>query len=101
MARLGRSVWEAHVRGLTDSGMTVSAYAEAHGLNKTTLGRWRLRLSGTAAGGSPVPAFVEIGRVAGFSPSLRVVVGGAELEIGRGAELAVVREVLAMLREGA
>jgi hypothetical protein len=44
---------------------------------------------------------VEIGRVAGFFPSLRVVVGGAELEIGRGAELAVVREVLAMLREGA
>lgn len=51
--------WPAHVEALSNSGLSVLAYAREHGLKPDTLYRWRKRLRSPAVSPRLVPLTLE------------------------------------------
>ena len=71
MTRRTREEWRRLCAGSFDSGMTVRAYAERHGVNANTLSWWRSQLRDELDS----PSFVEIA-TGTSSPS-----GGSEVTV--------------------
>lgn len=75
MTRRTREEWRRLCAGSFDSGMTVRAYAERHGVNANTLSWWRSQLRDELES----PSFVEIATDTS-SPS-----GGSEVTVTVGS----------------
>ena len=93
--RRTRSEWKRHVAAWRASGATSKAYAAEHGLKAKTLLWWSSKLKRDRAPKQTV-SFMEV--VALPSATVRVRLGGAEVEVPHGADEQTLRMVLAALR---
>jgi transposase-like protein len=55
--------WRAHAQAWAQSGQTVTAYIDAHGLCRSTFSRWRRRLSSAAVVTAPAEPALRLARV--------------------------------------
>ena len=62
--------WRGHCEAWQQSGQTIKAYIEAHGLSRSTFGRWRRQLTGSA----PMPSSSRAPRLARVEVSPAVAV---------------------------
>ena len=60
--------WQAHLTAWKRSGQTLTAYGEAHGLARSTFGRWRQRLRGGPSQSAPKTGVVRLARVEVMAP---------------------------------
>lgn len=89
--------WSDHIDAWKASGLTCKAYAAKVGVNSSTLSWWKRRLRRLSEAG-PVE-FVEVTAqaAAGRAESLRVFVGGVELEVPCGFDEQTFSRVLRVL----
>lgn len=118
MTKHTREKWAERVREWRESGLTAEAFAEGKDYEASSL-RWAdsqlkgqkppgsppRRRSGersSAAKTGPAPRFlpVRVGRSPAAAPDVVVEVGGARIRVGRGADLALVGDVVRALQGG-
>jgi transposase len=118
MTRHTREKWAERVREWRASGLTAEAFAEGKDYEASSL-RWAdSQLKGKRAGrsprrrgpaetasagvASPIVRFlpVRVGKSPRVAPDVVVEVGGARIRVGRGADLALVGDVVRALQGG-
>jgi transposase len=84
-------------------GAVASAIALRHGLHRNQLYAWRreLRSMAVADAGVPVPDFVPVvaeSHAASGAAAIEIAMGGALVRVGSGVDLALLGEVLRLVR---
>jgi transposase len=84
-------------------GAVASAIALRHGLHRNQLYAWRRELRSTAVAdaGVPMPDFVPVvaeSRAACGTAAIEIAMGGALVRVGSGVDLALLGEVLRLVR---
>ena len=84
-------------------GAVTSAIALRHGLHRNQLYAWRreLRSAAVADAGVAMPDFVPVvreGHVTSGASPIEIAVGGAVLRVGPGVDLALLGEIIGMLK---
>ena len=97
-----REDWQQLIGEHKQSGLTVKAFCEKHGVGEALFYSWRKRV---VAEDQPARfALVATNRVATNAPMQRplqlVLAGGERLEIPSGTDEATLRTVLGLLRQG-
>jgi len=98
--RSRREYWHELVKQQEQSGQTVHAFCIEQGVTEASFYNWRKQLRGDA----PVRFALVDRRVDGSAATegLEVMLASGErVRVGRGADAATLRTVLAVLREGA
>ena len=98
-----REDWQQLISEHKQSGLTVKAFCQKHGVSEALFYSWRKRV---VAEDQPARfALVATNRVAPGAPGLQplqlVLAGGERLEIPSGTDEATLRTVLGVLRQGA
>src|SRR5436305_8655605 len=96
-----REDWRRRISEQQQSGLTVKAFCQKHGVGEALFYSWRKRV---AAEDQPARfALVATNRVAPGAPGLQplqlVLAGGERLEIPSGTDEATLRTVLGLLRQ--
>lgn len=95
-----REDWQQLISEHKQSGLTVKAFCEQQGVGEALFYSWRKRVSEDQP---PRFALVATNGVAASAPTSQplqlVLAGGERLEIPSGADEAMLRKVLALLRE--
>ena len=103
--RTPRAIWEKRVERLRDSELTDVEYAAEIGVNVNTLRSWKWKLRDekrarrrsklSRRGQAKRPTFVE---VAAPATTIELVVGGIEVRVPDGFDVATLSRVVAVLR---
>jgi transposase-like protein len=93
--------WRLRVQQWRDSGLSVRAFCERHGLAEPTFYVWRRALQprGDAAGAFLSVRVAEEGEPAGTGIVEVVLAGGRRLRVREGISPATLRQLLAVLEE--